>query len=228
MKNFLQEYAGRGLAMIAMGNEPHGTGQKVLDNVRAYKAIYETVKAFDPKIHVIGTSVEPNEEYFQAGYQNYLDSYDFHIYEHYTNVRRTIREYRALMNKYNAVKPIHSTELGLNSQGQTRQAVAVEMIKKCHRLLRRRRLDRQLVHDPVPGPGRQSPRPVRRRALRLRLQVQPVQSTAGRHHLLPCPGQRDLRQEVRRGTAISQRRAGVPVPGCVGRLPASAVVGRRA
>jgi len=130
MANFLQEYAGRGLAMIAMGNEPHGTGQKVLDNVRAYRAIYETVKAFDPDIHVIGTSVEPNEEYFRAGYQNYLDSYDFHIYEQYTQVRRTIQEYRALMKKYNAVKPIHSTELGLNSQGQTRQAVAVEMIKK--------------------------------------------------------------------------------------------------
>jgi hypothetical protein len=130
MANFLQQYAGRGMAMIAMGNEPHGTGQKVLDNVRAYRAIYETVKAFDPNIHVIGTSVEPNEEYFRAGYQNYLDSYDFHIYEHYSNVRRTIREYRALMDKYHAVKPIHSTELGLNSQGQTRLAVAVEMVKK--------------------------------------------------------------------------------------------------
>ena len=130
MKNFLEEYADRGMAMIAMGNEPHGTGDKVLENVRAYRAVYETVKAFDPKIHVIGTSVEPNEEYFKAGYQNYLDSYDFHIYEHYTNVRRTIREYRALMKKYDAVKPIHSTELGLNSQGQTRHAVALAMIKK--------------------------------------------------------------------------------------------------
>ena len=60
MRNFLQQYADRGMAMIAMGNEPHGTGQKVLDNVRAYKAIYETVKAFDPGIHVIGVSVEPN------------------------------------------------------------------------------------------------------------------------------------------------------------------------
>ena len=90
MKNFLQAYADQGLAMIAMGNEPHGTGEKVLENVRAYRAIYESVKAFDPRIQVIGTSVEPNEEYFRAGYQNYLDSYDFHIYEHYTNVRRTI------------------------------------------------------------------------------------------------------------------------------------------
>ena len=130
IKNFLQEYADSGMAMIAMGNEPHGTGDKVIENVRAYKAIYETVKAFNPDIHVIGTSVEPNPEYFKAGYQNYLDSYDFHIYEHYTNVRRTIREYRALMKQYDAVKPIHSTELGLNSQGQTRYAVALEMIKK--------------------------------------------------------------------------------------------------
>lgn len=130
MRNFLKQYAANGLAMIAMGNEPHGTGQKVLDNVRAYKAIYETVKAFDPHIQVIGTSVEPNEEYFKAGYQNYLDAYDFHIYEHYSNVRRTMQEYRALMKKYGAVKAIHSTELGFNGQGQTRRAVALEMIKK--------------------------------------------------------------------------------------------------
>jgi hypothetical protein len=130
MKNFLESYADQGLAMIAMGNEPHGTGEKVLENVRAYRAIYETVKAFNPQIHVIGTSVEPNEEYFRAGYQKYLDSYDFHIYEDYANVRRTMREYRDLMKKYDAVKPIHSTELGLNSQGQTRLAVSREMIKK--------------------------------------------------------------------------------------------------
>lgn len=130
MKNFLEAYADKGLAKIAMGNEPHGTGDKVLENVRAYRAIYETVKAFDPKIHVMGTSVEPNEEYFQAGYQKYLDSYDFHVYEHYSKVRYQMREYRKLMEKYNAVKPIHSTELGLNSQGQTRLAVSREMIKK--------------------------------------------------------------------------------------------------
>ncbi len=130
MRNFLDSYADKGLAMIAMGNEPHGTGDKVLENVRAYRAIYEAVKAFDANIHVIGTSVEPNEEYFRAGYQNYLDSYDFHIYEHYTNVRRTMQQYRELMKKYDVVKPIHSTELGLNSQGQTRLSVSREMIKK--------------------------------------------------------------------------------------------------
>lgn len=130
MKNFLTAYADKGLYMIALGNEPHGTGQKVLDNVKAYKALYETVKEFNPQLQVLGTSVEPNEEYFKAGYQNWLDAYDFHIYEHYTHVRRTMREYRELMEKYKAVKPIHSTELGLNSQGQTRLSVAREMIKK--------------------------------------------------------------------------------------------------
>jgi len=131
MTHFLEEYADQGLAMIALGNEPHGKGQVVLDNVKAYQTVYEAVKKFDPQIHVIGTSVEPNEEYFEAGYQNYLDSYDFHIYEHYSKVRRTMRAYRDLMQKYDAVKPIHSTELGLNSQGQARLAVAIELIKKC-------------------------------------------------------------------------------------------------
>jgi len=131
MTNFLEAYADRGLARIAQGNEPHGEGQKVIDNVRAYRANYEAVKAFDPQIEVIGTSVEPNEAYFKAGYQRYLDSYDFHIYEHYTKVRRTMRQYRELMKKYDAVKPIHSTELGLNSQGQARLSVAIELIKKC-------------------------------------------------------------------------------------------------
>ena len=130
MKNFLEEYAHKGLHKICIGNEPHGKGEKVLENIRAYKAIYESVKAFDENIHVVGTSVEPNEEYFRNGYQNYLDSYDFHIYEHYTKVRQQMKEYRALMKKYDAVKPIHSTELGLNSQGQTRLDVSREMIKK--------------------------------------------------------------------------------------------------
>jgi len=130
MKNLLEAYADQGLAMIATGNEPHGKGEKVLENVHAYKAIYETVKAFDPDIHVISTSVEPNREYFEAGYYKYLDSYDFHTYEHYSGVRKTFAKYRELMKEFNAVKPVHSTELGLNSQGQMRHAVSIEMIKK--------------------------------------------------------------------------------------------------
>ncbi|QNN22298.1 hypothetical protein HED60_08445 [Planctomycetales bacterium ZRK34] len=130
MTNFLEKYADQGLIAIAIGNEPHGTGQTVIDNVRAYKAIYESAKAHDQNITVLGTSVEPNREYFEAGYQNYLDAYDFHIYESYRDVRRTMREYRALMKEFDAVKPIHSTELGLNSLGQTRRTVSISMIKK--------------------------------------------------------------------------------------------------
>ncbi|MCX7046849.1 MAG: hypothetical protein NTX50_15345 [Candidatus Sumerlaeota bacterium] len=130
MTNFLTAYAKKGLAYIALGNEPHGGPDQIKKNIAAYKAEYEAVKAFDPAIKVISTSVEPNEEYFRQGYQNYCDIYDFHIYESYPNVRKTLEQYKALMKKYNAVKPIFSTELGLNCQGMSRVAVSQEMIKK--------------------------------------------------------------------------------------------------
>lgn len=129
-QNFLKQYAGPDLHFICLGNEPHGKIEKVKNNVKAYRAIYEEVKKFDPKIFVVGTSVEPNEDYFSEGYYQYLDAYDFHIYESYTDVRKTMREYRALMEKYKAVKPLYSTELGLNSQGMTRHTVAIELVKK--------------------------------------------------------------------------------------------------
>ena len=115
---------------INLGNEPHGTGERVLKNVAAYRVIYEEAKRVDPTIPVIATSVEPNEEYFKAGYGKWCDAFDFHIYETAADVRRTIGEYRALMKKYGVEKPLWSTELGLNSVGQTRHAVAVELIKK--------------------------------------------------------------------------------------------------
>ena len=115
---------------ICLGNEPHGTGKTVKDNVIAYKALYEAIKKFNPDIKVIGTSVNANEEYFKEGFHHYLDAYDFHIYETHNDVRRTLKAYRDLAIKYNAEKPIVSTELGLNSQGQPRIKVASELIKK--------------------------------------------------------------------------------------------------
>lgn len=127
---FLEKYGREKPLVINLGNEPHGKGDKVLRNVDAYRYVFEEVKKFDPTIPVVATSVEPNEEYFQAGYGKYCDAFDFHIYEDSENVRRTIREYRALQEKYDCVKPIWSTELGLNSQGQTRHVVAVELFKK--------------------------------------------------------------------------------------------------
>lgn len=130
MRNFLTAFAGHRLMVVNLGNEPHGTGDRVLKNAAAYRVLYEEVKKFDPDLPVVATSVEPNEEYFKAGYGKSCDAFDFHIYESAENVRRTIGEYRALQKKYDVEKPIWSTELGLNSQGMTRLAVASELPKK--------------------------------------------------------------------------------------------------
>jgi len=130
VRNLIEKYGKERPLIINLGNEPHGKGQRVLDNVAAYKTVYEEVKKIDPTIPVVATSVEPNEEYFKAGYGKWCDAFDFHIYEEFPNVRRTIHEYRELAKKYDCEKPIWSTELGLNSQGMTRHTVAKELYKK--------------------------------------------------------------------------------------------------
>ncbi|HEX3132607.1 MAG TPA: hypothetical protein VHX44_03380, partial [Planctomycetota bacterium] len=76
------------------------------------------------------TAVEPNEEYFKAGYQDACDVFDFHIYERPEDIRKTIHEYRALMKQYKCEKPLWSTEIGLNSQGLTRQFISGDMARK--------------------------------------------------------------------------------------------------
>lgn len=116
--------------VINLGNEPHGKGEQVKQQVAAYKIAYDEIKKVAPDCIVVATSVEPNEEYFQAGYQDACDAFDFHVYERPEDVRRSIREYQALMKKYNCVKPIWSTEIGLNSQGLTRQHISADMIRK--------------------------------------------------------------------------------------------------
>lgn len=128
--NLIEQYGMKRPMIINLGNEPHGKGERVLANVEAYRIVYEEVKKVDPTIPVVATSVEPNEEYFKAGYGKWCDAYDFHIYESAEDVRRTMGQYRDLMKKYDVVKPLWSTELGLNSQGMTRHVVAVEVIKK--------------------------------------------------------------------------------------------------
>ncbi|MFT5470213.1 MAG: hypothetical protein ACI8UO_005338, partial [Verrucomicrobiales bacterium] len=130
VRNFLETYGHARPLTINLGNEPHGTGEVVNRNVAAYQVVYEEIKKIDPSIPVVATSVEPNEEYFKNGYGQWCDAYDFHIYETFPNVRRTMNEYRELAKKYGVEKPIWSTELGLNSQGQPRHVVAVEVFKK--------------------------------------------------------------------------------------------------
>ncbi len=129
-QNFVKTYGERSMGYICLGNEPHGGPEQVKKNVAAYKAIYEAIKAVRPDARVVATSVEPNEEYFRQGYYKYCDYYDFHTYESYTGIRKTVAQYKALMKKYNAVKPLFSTELGLNCQGLSRLVIAQEIIKK--------------------------------------------------------------------------------------------------
>jgi hypothetical protein len=124
------EALGERIAYVSSGNEPHGDYDKVKENVAAYAAVYEGVKAANPDLPVIGTSVGPEEDYFRAGFQESQDIYDFHTYEDYRRIRRLFARYNELFEKYGGRKPICSTELGLNSQGQTRRAVAISLIKK--------------------------------------------------------------------------------------------------
>jgi hypothetical protein len=130
VRNLIEKYGKVRPMIIDLGNEPHGKGDRVKANVEAYRIVYEEIKKVDPNIFVVATAVEPNEEYFKLDYGKWCDAYDFHIYESANEVRRTIGEYRSLMKKYGNEKPLWSTELGLNSQGETRHAVAVELVKK--------------------------------------------------------------------------------------------------
>ena len=130
VRNFIKEFGGYRPMIFNLGNEPHGTGERVKANVEAYRVLYDEIKKVDPTIPVVATSVEPNPEYFGLGYGKYCDAFDFHVYETPEGVRSNIRKYKELMKEHDVVKPIWSTELGLNSQGQTRHVVAVEMFKK--------------------------------------------------------------------------------------------------
>lgn len=118
------------LACIMLGNEPNERPELVAEKVRAYQIAYEALKSVKPGVKIVTTSVPPLDSFFAAGYHKYTDAYDFHVYETYENVRQAIRRYRELGRKYGAEKPIWCTELGLNSQGQTRYAVAQEVVKK--------------------------------------------------------------------------------------------------
>ena len=116
--------------IISLGNEPSGSGPQVLKNVEAYRIVYDEIKKVGPTIFVVGTSIGPNEEYFKAGFGKYCDAYDFHTYAGVDDIRGAFADYRRLMKKYDVVKPIWSTEMGMNSQGVARSTVASLMIKK--------------------------------------------------------------------------------------------------
>ncbi|MCL1910261.1 MAG: hypothetical protein FWG05_04930, partial [Kiritimatiellaeota bacterium] len=117
------------LAVIMLGNEPNERKELVAEKVRAYQIAYEALKSVKPDCFVVTTSVPALESFFEAGYHKYTDAYDYHSYGGPDGQRAGIRAYREMAKKYGAEKPIWCTELGLNSQGQTRLAVAETVIK---------------------------------------------------------------------------------------------------
>lgn len=132
IRNFLEAHKDIRPLVINLGNEPHSKGDEVKVDVDAYRILYTEIKKVDPSIFVVGTSVGAgNEDYFKAGFGEWCDAYDFHVYEPAEKVREILTvQYPAMFKKYGFPKPIWSTELGLNSQGMQREQVAAELIKK--------------------------------------------------------------------------------------------------
>ena len=129
-REFMRKHGRNGMACLTLGNEPNENPAKVAEKVRAYRIAYEAAKEVCPEVPVVATSVPALETFFEAGLHQYCDAFDFHVYESWRNVREGVRRYKEMMRKYGVDKPVWCTELGLNSQGQTRYAVACEMVKK--------------------------------------------------------------------------------------------------
>lgn len=132
VQNFMAKYGHVKPLIVNLGNEPHAKGDETLKDVEAYRVVYDEIKKIDPSVYVVGTSVGTTEEaYFKNGFGKYCDAYDFHVYESAANVRNAVAvSYPAMFKKYGEAKPVWSTEVGLNSQGMARIAVASEVYRK--------------------------------------------------------------------------------------------------
>lgn len=132
VRNFIAKYGQVRPMIVNLGNEPHTKGDEVKVDVEAYRIVYDEIKKVDPGIYVVGTSVGLDEEnYFKFGFGKWCDAYDVHTYESPESVKHNLTvRYPEMFRKYGEVKPIWSTEIGLNSQGLTRQAVASTLTKK--------------------------------------------------------------------------------------------------
>ncbi len=131
-KNLVNKYKDYIPLVVSLGNEPHPNDEaRAQEMIAAYKAMYAGIKAADPKTLVIGTSSGPMDILFKNGFQPYQDVYDFHVYEDPNSIRGAFKEYKRLFNSYSgSEKPIWSTEIGLNSQGMTRRAITIDLIRK--------------------------------------------------------------------------------------------------
>lgn len=117
--------------ILSLGNEPPVMADRIAADVNAYRIIYDEAKKTDPSVIVLGTSIGiVGEPFFKEGFGKWCDAYDFHVYEAPENVTMTLQGYPEYFKKYGNPKPIWSTEIGINSQGMSRHAVAVDMVKK--------------------------------------------------------------------------------------------------
>jgi hypothetical protein len=132
VRNFLEKYGKVRPLIVNLGNEPHSKSEEdVKADVNAYRIVYSEIKKIDPTIFVVGSSAGLQEQYFKAGFGEWLDAYDFHSYESPESLRETLSSrYPAMLKKYGFPKPVWSTEVGLNSQGMARQFVAAALYKK--------------------------------------------------------------------------------------------------
>lgn len=131
VRNFFKKYGKIKPAVVNLGNEPHSKGEEVKKDVEAYRIVYTEIKKIDPSIMVVGTSCGLEEDYFKYGFGEWLDAYDFHSYEDPEGVRTIVEKlYPQMFKKYGFAKPVWSTELGMNSQGMSRLAVASLVYKK--------------------------------------------------------------------------------------------------
>lgn len=131
VRNFLKKYGHIKPMVVNLGNEPHAKGEEVKKDVEAYRIVYTEIKKIDPSVIVVGTSCGLEEDYFKYGFGQWLDAYDFHSYEDPEGVRTIVEKlYPQMFKKYGFAKPVWSTELGMNSQGMSRLAVASLVYKK--------------------------------------------------------------------------------------------------
>lgn len=131
VRNFFEKYGRAKPVIVNLGNEPHSKGEDVKADVDAYRIVYTEIKKIDPSIFVVGTSVGLTEDYFKYGFGEWCDAYDFHSYESPEGVRDIVGKlYPEMFKKYGFAKPVWCTEIGLNSQGMSRQLVAATLYKK--------------------------------------------------------------------------------------------------
>ncbi len=120
---------GEHISFLSLGNEPHGNEEQIAKNVAAYKVAYRAAKEANPDLFIVGTSVPADERYFDRGFHEVLDAYDYHVYGSYRAITRSLERYQQMAEQYGTVKPVFCTEMGVNSQGMARHAVSIEMIK---------------------------------------------------------------------------------------------------